>query len=219
MRNTNKRLLDAYQRMSDFFGPCHWWPAESPWEVMVGAILTQNTAWSNVEKAISRLKSQNCLAPQSLIDSQEEILWEIIRASGYFRQKSKKLKTLAQYFQGRYSGSIEIMRRADLRDLRQELLGVHGIGPETADSILLYALEKPIFVVDAYTRRIFSRHKFFPAKNSYESIQAYFMERLPADVPLYNEYHALIVFTGKHFCRTQPRCEGCPLNGFQKQSP
>jgi endonuclease-3 related protein len=181
---------------------------------MVGAILTQNTAWVNVERAIANLKAQGLLEPSALAAVPLEQLAEAIRPSGYYKQKAKKLKALVDMFGREYGFNIERMRRQELLALRNKLLGVYGIGPETADSILLYALDKPVFVVDAYTKRIFSRHGFFPDSRDYSQVQDFFEAHLPREVGLYNEYHALVVYTGKEFCRTKPRCAGCPLEGF-----
>jgi len=212
-------LQTAFQLMFRHFGPCHWWPAETPWEVMVGAILTQNTAWKNVTRAIQCLKERQALDSQAIIHLPQEELAQIIRPAGYFKQKAKKLKALAEFLHRHYGGSIEAMSQEPISTLRPKLLSVFGIGPETADSILLYALQKPIFVVDAYTRRIGSRHGFFPENYTYHQIQEFFTRRLPQEVAYYNEYHALIVYTGKTYCRRQPRCSGCPLENFRPFGP
>lgn len=204
-------LQKAYHKMHSFFGPLDWWPGDGPWEVMVGAILTQNTAWVNVEKAIINLKADDLLAAPALSAAPIEQIAQSIRPSGYYKQKAKKLKAYVSFFEQEYGGSIERMRREELPTLREKLLAVHGIGPETADSILLYALDKPVFVVDAYTKRIFSRHGFIPEDYSYQQIQDFFEANLSPDVQLYNEFHAQIVYTGKQFCRPKPCCEGCPL--------
>ncbi len=209
-----KYLLEkVYNRLLAHFGPCHWWPGDTPWEVMVGAVLTQNTAWVNVEKAIQNLKSQSRLEAEAMAALDTEQLAELVRPTGYYRQKAKKLKALTSFY-ARYDFNWQKMRQEPLWPMREKLLAVYGIGPETADSILLYALEKPIFVVDAYTRRILSRHGLAAENMSYDQIQRLFMEHLPTDVPLYNEYHALIVYTGKDFCRSKPGCQGCPLQGM-----
>jgi endonuclease-3 related protein len=218
MSNNYQRLLmQAYNRMLSTFGPLGWWPGDSPWEVMVGAILTQNTAWVNVETAITNLKTNGLLAHPAIAAAPLEQLAQLIKPSGYFNQKAKKLKALVDFFKQEYGASIDQMRREDTSVLRDKLLNVWGIGPETADSILLYALDKPVFVVDAYTRRIFSRHGFFPEDITYSQMQDFFETYLPPDVELYNEYHAQIVYTGKGYCRTKPRCEGCPLEGFNNR--
>ncbi len=208
-------LMQAYRRMLAVFGELDWWPGDSPWEIMVGAVLTQNTAWSNVQLAIANLKAYNMLAASAMSAAPDEQLAELIRPSGYYRQKTKKLKALTAFFQQEYDSSIENMCAEELPVLRDKLLGVYGIGPETADSILLYALGKPVFVIDAYTKRIFCRHGFFPETYTYYDIQDFFERRLPVDVRLYNEFHAQIVYTGKQYCRSRkPRCTGCPLEGF-----
>jgi endonuclease-3 related protein len=207
-------LMEAYRRMFNCFGPRNWWPGDSPWEVMLGAILTQNTAWGNVERAIDNLKTHGLLSATAVADAPLEQLTQLIRPSGYYRQKAKKLKALVEFFKQEYAFSIVKMRGEELPILRNKLLGIFGVGPETADSILLYALDKPVFVVDAYTKRIFSRHGFFPEDYTYRQIQEFFEERLPTEVKLYNEYHALIVYTGKGYCRVTPRCGDCPLAGF-----
>ncbi len=209
-----KLLLTLYQRMYEFFGPLNWWPGESRSEVIIGAILTQNTAWVNVEKAIDNLKEAQLLDWQKLRRVEEERLAQLIRPSGYYNQKAKKLRTFAEFLEREYAGSLDKLAAEPLEIAREKLLAVHGIGPETADSILLYALQKPIIVVDAYTRRIFSRHGFFPQEYTYQQIQQFMMEHVPPGVPLFNEYHAQIVYTGKTFCKTKPTCAGCPLEGL-----
>jgi endonuclease-3 related protein len=209
-----KNLLKVYKNLYIFFGPQHWWPAESPFEVMVGAVLTQNTSWNNVSKAVENLKSKRLLSLEKISAVSRQKLISAIRPAGFYRQKAAYLKNLSDFLIGRYDGNLGKMRKTDTSHLRQELLAVRGIGPETADSILLYALDKPVFVVDAYTRRVFSRHKLEPFGNGYSSWQNYFISNLPSDVKLYNEYHALIVRTAKNYCRTKPLCEGCPMEGI-----
>jgi len=204
-------LLTAYQRMLEYFGPRNWWPADSPLEVMVGAVLTQNTAWTNVEKAIENIKAAGALSIENLNSVQEKTLAEWIRPSGYYNLKAKRLKALIRFLIEAHGGDLKKMAEISLPVLREQLLHVYGIGEETADSILLYALNKPVFVVDAYTRRIFSRHQIIEQKTSYEEIQRLFMTHLPKDIRLYNEYHALIVETGKTYCRKKPLCHDCPL--------
>jgi endonuclease-3 related protein len=179
---------------------------------MIGAILTQNTSWNNVERAINRLKAERALSVSLLHQVDERILADWIRPAGYYRIKAKRLKHFLNFFIKEYEGRIKKMANQPLEVLRPQLLHVNGIGPETADSILLYALGKPIFVVDAYTQRIFSRHHYIEEEISYEDLQSYFMDRLPQDPHLYNEYHALLVRLGKTFCRKKnPRCQECPL--------
>jgi len=207
-------LLNAYDRMYQHFGSRHWWPANSTLEIIVGAILTQNTAWANVEKAIENIKAAGGLSIKRLSDIPGEILAEWIRPSGYFNIKTRRLKAIIHFIGERYEGNLEKMASVPLDTLRKELLNIYGIGEETADSILLYAFEKPIFVIDAYTRRIFARHRLVGEKSPYNEIQRFFMSNLPKNVPFFNEYHALIVETGKTFCRRKPLCSPCPLLGF-----
>jgi len=207
-------LLEAYALMHTYFGPRNWWPADSPFEVMIGAILTQNTAWTNVEKAIQNIKNKNALSIRRLQEISEEELAAWIRPSGYYNIKARRLKAFINFLCNVFDGEIDKMAKCDGGDLRTQLLGVYGIGEETADSILLYALEKPFFVVDAYTRRLFSRHGLISEGVSYEETQRFFMRHLARDVALYNEYHALIVETGKTFCGKNPKCPACPLSAF-----
>jgi endonuclease-3 related protein len=196
-------------------GPQNWWPARSSFEVIVGAILTQNTSWTNVERAIVALHREKLLSPRHLEEVSESTLAELIHSSGYYRQKARKLKAFVAFLRTNYGRSLPKMFRVPTEVLREQLLEVHGIGPETADSILLYAGEHPVFVVDAYTRRILQRHGLAQQRDTYEEIRELFERSLPADPQLFNEYHALIVHAGKHFCRTkQPRCSECPLHGF-----
>lgn len=200
--------------MLKHFGPRHWWPGETPFEVMVGAMLTQNTNWKNVEKAISNLKREGVLDPHLLLEMPTEKLANLIQPAGYFRVKAKRLGNFLKYFVDKYDGNEKKMKRVELQGLREELLAVNGIGKETADSILLYALDKPVFVVDAYTKRIMTRHGLCAEDDGYDELQSMFMDNLRDDIKLYNEYHALIVETGKDYCRTKARCEGCPLKGW-----
>jgi endonuclease-3 related protein len=214
-----KPLSEVYERLYDAFGPQHWWPADSPFEVMVGAVLVQNTSWRNVEKAIANLREADLLEPHALVDVLPDELEDLIRPAGYFRVKARRLHNLLEFFVDRYEGSIESMFAVDPSTLRQELLGVVGIGPETADSILLYAGDMPVFVVDAYTYRVLSRHGWIGFEADYTAIQDYFQASLPEDVSLYNEFHALLVHVGKHYCRkTKPRCEECPLREMLSES-
>ncbi len=216
--NEKRLLMEAYRCMLARFGPRHWWPADTPFEVMVGAVLTQNTAWTNVEKAIRNIKAAGAFTLEKLNNAPEETLAQWIRPSGYFNLKAKRLKALTRFLSDTYGGNLEKMAEMPCSTLREQLLGVYGIGKETADSILLYALEKPIFVVDAYTRRIFSRHQLIAPDAGYDETQHFFMAHLPYDTQLFNEYHALIVETGKNYCRKKPLCEGCPLSGFNQVS-
>jgi endonuclease-3 related protein len=205
-------LITAYHALNEHFGNLHWWPGDSPLEVIVGAILTQNTAWQNVEKAIANLKRAHLLSTEALLAIPESSLAELIRPSGYYNIKARRLKSFFIFLQECFHGNLDVMLGEDTQILREKLLQVKGIGEETADSMLLYAGGKPVFVVDAYTRRILMRHGVIGEGLAYGTIQRLFMERLPHDAPLYNQYHALIVNTGKNYCRKKPRCEACPLN-------
>jgi endonuclease III related protein len=205
-------LMRYYDAMSQALGPMHWWPAQTSFEVIVGAILTQSTAWANVERAITNLRSAGLLTPADLLAVPSQRLAEMVRPSGYFRQKAKKLKAFVRFLQAEYGGSLKRMFEIPTLVLREKLLGVHGIGPETADSILLYAGNHPVFVVDAYTHRILERHGISNGKPDYEDVRSFIEDTLPRSPELYNEFHALIVNTGKNWCRKKaPRCEGCPL--------
>lgn len=211
-------LDDYFHRLLDAHGPQHWWPGRSRFEVIVGAILTQSTSWTNVETAIGSLRGSRLLAPHAIRNISPAKLAKLIRPSGYFRQKAKKLKAFTQFLFSVYGGSLTRMFRTSTETLREQLLSVHGIGPETADSILLYAGEHPVFVIDAYTRRIVERHGLATPKHSYEDLRSLFESNLPRDAQLFNEFHALIVHTGKHYCRkTNPVCSACPLNVFLPQ--
>jgi endonuclease III related protein len=205
-------LLRYYEAMSGALGPMHWWPAQTPFEVIVGAILTQSTAWGNVERAIANLRSARVLTPSAMLRVPTPRLAALVRPSGYFRQKAKKLKAFLRFLQTGYGGSLKRMFLTPTSELREKLLSVHGIGPETADSILLYAGNHPVFVVDAYTHRIFERHGITNGKPDYEKVRALIETSIPRQPELFNEFHALIVNTGKNWCRKNvPRCEECPL--------
>jgi endonuclease-3 related protein len=208
-------LIKIYRTLYQTYGPRHWWPGETSFEVMVGAILTQNTSWRNVEKAIQKLKGKGVLNPEGIHHLKRSELARLIKSSGYYRIKTDRLKSFIDFLFEEYDGNIKKMGRERLGELREKLLGVKGIGPETADSILLYGLKKPIFVVDAYTRRILSRHGIISEKASYEEVQKLFMDYLPRDEKLFNEYHALFVYLGKTVCKKIPRCEICPLRGVR----
>jgi len=209
-----KILLQIYNTLYKTFGPQHWWPGDTPFEIAVGAILTQNTNWGNVEKAIINLKQSGALDANVLHKIPHAKLAALIKPAGYFNIKAKRLKHFLSFLANHYSGVIEGMKDNDLHQLRHQLLEVNGIGPETADSILLYSLDKPIFVIDAYTKRVLTRHNIIPEDATYHEVQELFHKSLPADVPLYNEYHALFVMTGKHYCKPKPKCQGCPLEGI-----
>jgi endonuclease-3 related protein len=210
--NTGPVLMRYFAAMSQNLGPMHWWPATTPFEVIVGAILTQNTSWGNVERAIANLRAAGMLTPSAISAARMAKLAALVRPSGYFRQKAKKLKAFVRFLQVEYGGSLKRMFETPTEILREKLLSVHGIGPETADSILLYAGKHPVFVVDAYTHRIFGRHGITDGKPEYESVRALFEAALPRDSQLFNEFHALVVNTGKNWCRKkEPRCAECPL--------
>lgn len=208
---TGEQLAAIFNRLLERFGPRFWWPAETPFEVCIGAILTQNTAWTNVEKAISALKSADVLTVEGIGAIEAGRLAELVRPSGYYNVKSVRIKGFVNWLRERHNGSLDAMFSGEWRELRRELLKVSGIGPETCDSILLYAGNKPTFVVDAYTRRLFRRLGLLPADAGYDETRRVFMEHLPGDVRLFNEYHALIVEECKTFCRIRPLCGHCPL--------
>ena len=206
------RLQDMYERLCQFYGPQHWWPAESLIEMVVGAVLTQNTNWQNVQKAIDTIRGTGGLNFESLLAVSVDELASLIRSSGYYNLKARRLKNLLEMIQNEYEGSLDLLLSQDLQTARQSLLSVKGIGPETADSILLYAGGFPIFVVDAYTHRICSRHYLIEDECDYQSLQELFMDNLPQDADLFNEYHALLVKVAKEFCKKkQPLCDSCPL--------
>lgn len=212
--STPRLLREIYQRLHKSFGPQHWWPAQEPFEVIVGAILTQNTNWANVERAIANLKKAEVLNPEQLYQLDVNKLAQLIKPAGYFNIKAKRLRNFLKWFIEIYDGDIKRLSLEPIDKAREQLLNVNGIGPETADSIILYAFNKPSFVVDAYTYRIFSRHNLIPAETTYQEIQDFFHTNLENDVSLFNEYHALIVRVGKECCRkNNPKCETCPLKG------
>lgn len=207
-----RHLQKIYKRLFAEYGPQSWWPAQSRFEVIVGAILTQNTNWTNVKKAIVNLRRKNLLTPRALKNISSKSLSQWIKPSGYFNVKVKRLKNFVDFFFKEYDGRLDQMAKEPLEELRKKLLSVNGIGPETADSILLYALDKPIFVVDAYTKRVLSRHHLIDKDAPYHEVQKIFEENLTTDAEMFNEYHALIVRLAKDTCRTKPLCERCPLN-------
>lgn len=209
------KVYEIYEVLLDHFGSQGWWPGDTSLEVMVGAVLTQNTNWKNVTKAIANLKEENLLSFEKLHDLPVEELAQKIRPAGYFNLKAARLKNLLSFIARDCNGSIDNMFAGDALELREKILTLKGIGPETADAILLYAGHKPVFVVDTYTHRIFARHNLIAAEDGYYEIQEYFTLSLPAEVTLYSEYHALIVRLGKEFCRkTKPLCSQCPLGKF-----
>jgi endonuclease-3 related protein len=219
-----ERLQDVYERLLGAYGPQHWWPGDSAFEVIVGAILTQSASWANVEKALANLKAAGALSHRALQRMDEGVIAELIRPSGYFNAKARKLKVLVEMVQARFDGHLHCLLRVETAELRDLLLATHGIGPETADSIVLYAAGRPSFVIDAYTRRLFSRLGMQPGpsipprravrqgERGYEAWRSLFMDALPADAALFNEYHALIVAHGKDVCRKrEPLCGECVL--------
>ena len=211
----NSKLLSIYKAMHCALGNSYWWPGETKLEIMLGAILTQNTAWTNVEKAINNLKNENLLHLPTLQALSEEVLAEHIRPAGFFRVKAKRIKALLHWIESHCGSDLEKLSATSTGQLREELLTVKGIGPETADAILLYAFKRPSFVVDEYTRRIFSRHALVWEDISYDDLRDFFMDVLEPDLALFNEYHALIVRVGKKWCkRSNPLCDTCPLKDF-----
>jgi endonuclease III related protein len=210
--STSEKVMEIYHLLYEAYGPQHWWPGETQIEIAAGAILTQNTAWSNVKKAIANLKIADCLSAQKLYELKNEELAELIRPAGYYNIKAKRLKNFINWFINEYSGDFKLLEDVNTSRLREELLSINGIGRETADSILLYALERPVFVIDAYTARITQRHHLSDSEADYEQLRELFESNLPQEVPLYNEFHALIVRTGYLYCKPKPKCEDCPLN-------
>lgn len=213
--NLNELLKTMYGKLYANFGPQHWWPGDTPFEVAVGAILTQNTNWENVERAIGNLKQHKLLGATKMHALSLNKLAALIRSAGYYNVKARRLKAFLDFLIENYAGSFKRMGRVETPDLRRKLLGVNGIGPETADSILLYALRRPVFVIDAYTRRVFSRHGIIGHDEPYEVYQGLFHSALEQETQLYNEYHALLVRVGKINCRPRkPICATCPLDGI-----
>lgn len=205
-------ILKAYELLLKRFGPQHWWPARTRFEMMLGAVLTQNTAWTNVEKATSNLRKNGVLKFQSLEKASQAQIAEWIRPAGYFNQKTGYIKEMTSQIRNRHAGSINQLFSLETPALRKELLSWKGVGPETADSILLYAAKRPVFVVDAYTRRVCLRHGWIDQKATYNDIATLFTDNLPQELQLFNEYHALIVQVCKDYCLVRnPKCEGCPL--------
>ena len=208
-------LHRVFETLLHTYGPQQWWPADSPLEVIIGAILTQNTAWKNVEKAISALRDRGLLSFDRLHRIPAPDLAPLIRSSGYYNQKTRKLKGFCDFLGNHWGGDLTGFLEQEMALLRHQLLQLSGIGPETADSIILYAAEQPSFVVDTYTHRVFSRHGWVPEQVSYDWLRDFFMDSLPADVSLFKEYHALLVRVGHFHCRRQPACGGCPLEAFE----
>ena len=210
----NPTLTDIYRQLRNYHGPQKWWPADTPFEVMVGAILVQRTTWTNTRRAIDNLKSSGKLSPKSIRDTSENELQELIRPSGFFRSKATKLRALCEFLSERYDDNLDAMSKRPSADLRYELLSIYGVGDETADDIMLYAFKRLYFVVDAYTRRIFGRLGLVDPKLKYADLQSLFHNEIPPNVALYNEYHGLIVIHAKEICKTRPACSECPLDSI-----
>ncbi len=210
-RITGPSLLRVYERLAARFGPAGWWPGETPFEICLGAILTQNTSWANAEKALEVLRAQDLLSYARLRSLPVSRLARLVRSSGTFNVKARRVAAFLSFLGSEFGGSVEAMRDAEPGELRGKLLAVHGIGRETADSIALYAAGRPLFVVDGYTRRVFARLGLLRGDEAYDDIQRVFMERLPKDAALFNDYHAQIVRLAKDVCRPRPRCKECPL--------
>ncbi len=213
-RPPTRILRSMYDRLWSAYGPQHWWPARTPTEVVIGAILTQNTAWTNVERAIDNLRHARCLTWQSLRGLCEGDLAGLIRPSGTYRIKASRLKAFVSCLWDYHGGSLDSLLDGEIDEARARLLSIRGIGPETADAILLYAGNRATFVVDAYTKRVLRRHLITDESADYETVRRLFDEALPAEAQLYNEYHALFVAVGKRHCRSRARCDGCPLAGI-----
>ena len=210
-------LLEIYQRLHDHFGSRHWWPADTPFEMIVGAILTQNVAWKGAAQAIANIKERNWLEPRRLLEAPEDELAVLVRPARYHYQKAQKLKNFCRVVVEEFGGDLKGFLSQELEPLRKRLLAIRGIGPETADCIILYAAEKPVFVIDAYTHRIFHRLGIFPEQARYAEMQAFFMQHLPPDAKLFNEYHAQLDALGHHIClKRTPLCSTCPLLSFCK---
>ena len=216
--NKTKVLTEIYDSLFNSFGKQYWWPGDTGFEVVIGAILTQNTNWANVEKAIRNLKNAKIFTPKKLHEINQEKLAELIKPSGYFNVKAKRLKHFIEWLFLNHDGSLSKLFKLDYATLREQLLTVNGIGKETADSIILYAAEKPTFVVDAYTKRVLVRHGLITEDYNYDAIKEVFEENLPKEVPLYNEYHALIVMVGKYYCKPKMQCEECPLEDVHRKA-
>lgn len=218
-------LLALYGRLRAHFGHRGWWPGRTPFEVVVGAILTQNTAWRNVERALANLRRARLLSVAGIRRVRRDRLARLIRPSGYYNQKAERLKGFIRFLDDRYGGSMAALRGEETGRLRSRLLAVRGIGPETADSIVLYAARKPVFVVDAYTRRVLVRHRYLEPELPYDEVRRFIESRLVVDVALWNDFHAQFVAVGHHHCGPRPRCEGCPLEplippeGIRPQAP
>ena len=209
--STTEQLANMYELLLERFGPQHWWPGQTQFEIIIGAILTQNTSWANVEKAIANIKKANALSAKALHRMNHDELAALIKPAGYFNIKAKRLKSFLTWLFDEYDGLLDKLEQISTARLREELLNIKGIGPETADSILLYAFDRPVFVVDAYTARVMTRHYLVESGCDYEQLQELFQSNLTEDVKMFNEYHALLVRVGKEFCKPKARCPGCPL--------
>lgn len=210
------RLQKVYDRLYSAYGPQHWWPGDSAFEVLVGAVLVQSVSWKNVEKAISNLYAAEAMTPTAIHELSQAQLEQLVRPCGYYRVKARRLRNLIDWLMEQHDGSIEKMLQVETAELREQLLSINGIGPETADSILLYAAERPTFVVDAYTRRVLERHGWIKPGASYDDMKLLFEQNVVRETQFYNEYHALIVAVGHRHCSRTPKCTGCPL---QKMLP
>ncbi|MFA5423013.1 MAG: endonuclease III domain-containing protein [Phycisphaerae bacterium] len=209
--STREQLDEIYKLLFERFGPQHWWPGDNQFEIIIGAILTQNTSWTNVEKAINNLKTADALSADALYKMDIDSLAALIKPAGYFNVKAKRLKNFLAWLFEDYDGKLENVEQLSTQRLREELLNIKGVGNETADSILLYAFERPIFVVDAYTARVAIRHGLIGTGCDYEQLQQTFQSNLIDDVKTFNEFHALLVKVGNEYCKPKARCEGCPL--------
>jgi endonuclease-3 related protein len=212
---TAKKFMQVFDRLYAAYGPQQWWPGDTPFEIMVGAVLTQNTSWTNVERGIENLKTNRALHPQTIIDTHHKRLASWLKPVGYFNVKAKRLKNYCSWYLA--EGELKQLSRLETELLRENLLSVNGVGPETADDILLYAFERPVFVIDAYTRRLFARLGYVAGDEDYETLRQIFekeLNRQTEKVPLFNEYHALIVNHAKYFCKTKPACAACCLKSI-----
>jgi len=217
LSSTGEHLMDMYTAMRDAFGHRNWWPGETPFEVCVGAVLTQNTAWKNVAKAIRNLTDRGVLDPFALYHMPLNDLAELVRPSGYYNIKARRLRNLVALLVEKYDGDLDALFALPVEALREELLSVRGVGKETADSIILYAAQKPIFVVDTYTKRVLQRHGIVDEDADYDAMQELFHLHLPQDVALYNDFHAQFVAVGHHYCKKKPLCRQCPLSTFHDE--
>jgi len=217
-RAARRKLGIMFDRLFEHYGPQHWWPGETEDEIVVGAILTQNTAWTNVVRAIDRLRQAGCLSYAALHDLPVGKLETLIRPSGTYRVKARRLKAFVETLMCEFGGSLEAMVAGELEAVRTRLTNIHGIGPETADAIILYAGHRPTFVVDAYTKRVLRRHHLIDGQADYETSRSLFHRHLAHDASFFNEYHALLVAVGKAHCRSRAKCTGCPLRRLAHDS-